>query len=726
MKKKGLIPAGGLLIVLCFFLPWIRACNVDISGVQLATDRDIGDGILWLVPLAGLAILISYLVAKERARIFAVVSSLAGMMLLFVKILGPISRGQAREIGMSLQIGGYGTIIGLLLALIGGISAEYDQTASDDGPVAIENEPRAEPEGPPPSSEGPQAPVDIVKKAQAQGLMAQAEALGNRNDGQAKDQARVLWEAALQTGALDRRELLLCHYSLGSLYLSTKDPTAAAPHQEFVLRHDPDLGFLADVDAGTRRILKAELSMTSSAAFQMVASRMGGNGGADGKALSYLREKAGLFPGQAPPSILLEIGRLYSRQDDGPNAREWFQRAVQAPTFGSASEEESKHIARDLLRQVPPVEGPGAPAQGPVGDDRLPAVEFGQIAARKPSKWIKKAVFVVPAIAIVGAGLFFALPSPYKKHYRQAQGFYDQGLYTEAMAQVGLAKAHKSTLQLTDLEASIQAKIAELKERERRQRLKAEYDEWYGRAKKAYDSGDFLLARDCAVEAQKKVPTDEIRLLMAQIRDGFRRQRAEEMEAARAARQEEQAVPVDDTAFRAAELAGTVSGYYDYLRAHPDGPNASLARERIERLRQSAVQGLASSVSPQAAVGPANTIEMKNSLRQALRRLAERQTESTPQRPGAATIEISGERNREKQQWMDQTLNAIDAGLGHLGEARRVSVQVADRYATTLIDNWIALTQKAREQLVSKKLLSNKHSFENQRQVVQEIRNYLR
>ncbi|HPW18385.1 MAG TPA: hypothetical protein PLP83_08395 [Candidatus Aminicenantes bacterium] len=138
MNKRILIPAGGILIIICFFLPWVRACNVDITGIQLATDKDFDGALLWLVPLAGLAMLIGYLAVKERARVIAVISSLGGLLLLFIKILGPITKGEARQMGLELQVGGYGTIIGLILALIGGLTTDSKKAVSDKPPDEAE------------------------------------------------------------------------------------------------------------------------------------------------------------------------------------------------------------------------------------------------------------------------------------------------------------------------------------------------------------------------------------------------------------------------------------------------------------------------------------------------------------------------------------------------------------------------------------------------------------
>jgi len=121
MDKKSLLPAGGIIILVCFFLPWVRACDIDISGLQLATDKDMGDPIIWLIPIAGIAILGSYFLLKKKSGIIGIVASVASLLILLWKIVVPVSKGELQEVGARIQIGGIGTILGFILALIGGI-----------------------------------------------------------------------------------------------------------------------------------------------------------------------------------------------------------------------------------------------------------------------------------------------------------------------------------------------------------------------------------------------------------------------------------------------------------------------------------------------------------------------------------------------------------------------------------------------------------------------------
>jgi hypothetical protein len=134
MDKKRLIPIGGLLVVLCFFLPWVRACGVNVTGLQLASDNEIGDSTYWLVLICGIAIAGSFYFARNISKFIAILGSIAGLALLIWKIIVPLSKGESQEVGISLQIGGIGTILGFLLSLIGGTTKEKESTQSQDLP----------------------------------------------------------------------------------------------------------------------------------------------------------------------------------------------------------------------------------------------------------------------------------------------------------------------------------------------------------------------------------------------------------------------------------------------------------------------------------------------------------------------------------------------------------------------------------------------------------------
>lgn len=80
-----------------------------------------GDPILWLIPVAGIVILGSYFLLRKKAEIIGIVASVVGLLILLWKIIVPVSKKELQEVGARIQIGGIGTILGFILALIGGI-----------------------------------------------------------------------------------------------------------------------------------------------------------------------------------------------------------------------------------------------------------------------------------------------------------------------------------------------------------------------------------------------------------------------------------------------------------------------------------------------------------------------------------------------------------------------------------------------------------------------------
>ena len=83
MKSKRVINSVALIVLICFFLPWVQlSCGTSenrLSGVDLARD---GHGGLWLIPLLMLAVLLFGMARrwKEKREISALVSLLAGLV----------------------------------------------------------------------------------------------------------------------------------------------------------------------------------------------------------------------------------------------------------------------------------------------------------------------------------------------------------------------------------------------------------------------------------------------------------------------------------------------------------------------------------------------------------------------------------------------------------------------------------------------------------------------
>ncbi len=123
-------PSAAAFVVICFFLPWIEwSCfgsSVPVSGAQLANR----DASFLLFPLAAIVTVLVYFIFRSqkrlsRARPYILVSSAFGLLLLFYKVSSIPSANvfgttiSASDLGFKPQIGGFGTIIGFIIAMIG-------------------------------------------------------------------------------------------------------------------------------------------------------------------------------------------------------------------------------------------------------------------------------------------------------------------------------------------------------------------------------------------------------------------------------------------------------------------------------------------------------------------------------------------------------------------------------------------------------------------------------
>jgi apolipoprotein N-acyltransferase len=131
LPRRTLIsPAGALLALVCFFLPWGRFSCAGVG--RTLSGADIG-GMLWIVFAAALvipaAVAAGLLLRRlDRARLVVAGSALLalGVMLLqhlrFARGQGTgFGRVQPEDLGVQLRLGGAGTVLGLLVALIGSV-----------------------------------------------------------------------------------------------------------------------------------------------------------------------------------------------------------------------------------------------------------------------------------------------------------------------------------------------------------------------------------------------------------------------------------------------------------------------------------------------------------------------------------------------------------------------------------------------------------------------------
>lgn len=116
---------AALIVVIAFFLPWVRACGTDLSGLELATNKmgNVQDAwVFWATLLAGLVCLaLAFLSRPEKRgekvrnayiRLFA---AAIGATPLFTILLNALQRRGVFELlyGWWLTVAG---IVGLLVS----------------------------------------------------------------------------------------------------------------------------------------------------------------------------------------------------------------------------------------------------------------------------------------------------------------------------------------------------------------------------------------------------------------------------------------------------------------------------------------------------------------------------------------------------------------------------------------------------------------------------------
>jgi hypothetical protein len=135
---------AGIIIILAFFLPWIKACGVEVSGYDAATNSlgmHHGAGIYWVTLIGGMICVLMLFLVKtnnaEKLTTAAVSRILVGIVGIF-----PIIRLLFRTIKShdldALAIGGWLTLIGYIgvftSSAIDLMAPEQDQYNSESSP----------------------------------------------------------------------------------------------------------------------------------------------------------------------------------------------------------------------------------------------------------------------------------------------------------------------------------------------------------------------------------------------------------------------------------------------------------------------------------------------------------------------------------------------------------------------------------------------------------------
>jgi hypothetical protein len=119
-------PAGAAMLIVCFFLPWLR-CSCGPGTGRTISGAGLG-GIAWLVVFAGLAVLAAFALLWRRGQLHrAWPLPAAAALLASASIAGALTElSHAIHVGFTclkpasihLRVGGTGTIAGLVLLFL--------------------------------------------------------------------------------------------------------------------------------------------------------------------------------------------------------------------------------------------------------------------------------------------------------------------------------------------------------------------------------------------------------------------------------------------------------------------------------------------------------------------------------------------------------------------------------------------------------------------------------
>lgn len=130
-------PAGGILALLCFFMPWVKFSCKDfsktithtISGFELATKQQVNLITIALIAAVAIVVISLYMLKSQTPWKFKLpifISSgigLGGLLFEYVRSNAGIDTGFGKisleDLGITFQFGAFGTIIGFILAIVG-------------------------------------------------------------------------------------------------------------------------------------------------------------------------------------------------------------------------------------------------------------------------------------------------------------------------------------------------------------------------------------------------------------------------------------------------------------------------------------------------------------------------------------------------------------------------------------------------------------------------------
>lgn len=156
-KRHFLTPAGGALIAICFFLPWVK---MSCMGTATYSGFDCG-GVYWTLFGAGIVVFGAFFLLRhlKRLDLLPTIVSASSVVSAAVIIYGVLSIAGGKrvllfrvgpdDVNLRLQIGAYGTLVGYLLTWVGiapMIRRRRPSTSKQTLEVESSNKQQAEPE----------------------------------------------------------------------------------------------------------------------------------------------------------------------------------------------------------------------------------------------------------------------------------------------------------------------------------------------------------------------------------------------------------------------------------------------------------------------------------------------------------------------------------------------------------------------------------------------------
>jgi glucan phosphoethanolaminetransferase (alkaline phosphatase superfamily) len=132
-KKTFLTPAGAMIALICFFLPWVKiSCG---RSTKSFSGPDIG-GIFWLVLIAALVMVIAFFYFRrknqpEKSKYVAIIGSIMALLAIIVRYISLVYgqngiwvKAGTKAVRFKVQMGAIGTIFGLILVITGAVFIE--------------------------------------------------------------------------------------------------------------------------------------------------------------------------------------------------------------------------------------------------------------------------------------------------------------------------------------------------------------------------------------------------------------------------------------------------------------------------------------------------------------------------------------------------------------------------------------------------------------------------